>query len=173
MNRLEETVFPSNPGELRYSRTYYNGLIISFENAKGQRQTTKRNAVGWTMESEDADNHIIEYSYFALMISMFLALFIKQSNTQKELQKSEYRISQITNNMPGAVFQFITKNGEIVKSVSGKTYWTNVKASPSLLEVEPELQKVFEEYYTVKYENYLVPDHHLAAATPIPIQAKV
>jgi len=69
--------------------------------------------------------------------------------------------------------EIVVKNGEVVKSVSGKTYWVDVKASPSLLEIEPELQKVFEEYYTVKYENYLVPEHHLAATTSIPIQAKV
>ncbi len=69
--------------------------------------------------------------------------------------------------------EIVVKNGEVVKSVSGKTYWTDVKASPSLLEIEPELQKIFEEYYTVKYENYLVPNHHLAVASPIPIQAKV
>ncbi len=69
--------------------------------------------------------------------------------------------------------EIVVKNGEVVKSVNGKTYWANVKSSPSLLEIEPELQKVFEEYYTVKYENYLVPEHHLAVAAPIPIQAKV
>ena len=69
--------------------------------------------------------------------------------------------------------EIVVINGEVVKSVSGKTYWANVKASPSLLEIEPELQKVFEEYYTVKYENYLVPEHHLAAAAPIPIKAEV
>lgn len=69
--------------------------------------------------------------------------------------------------------EIVVKNGEVVKSVSGKTYWTDIKASPSLLEIEPELQKIFEEYYTVKYENYLVPNHHLAVASPIPIQAKV
>ncbi|MFP3985749.1 MAG: formylmethanofuran dehydrogenase subunit A [Candidatus Bathyarchaeia archaeon] len=69
--------------------------------------------------------------------------------------------------------EILVKNGEIVKSVFGKTIWTNVKASPSLLEMEPELQKVFEEYYTVKYENYIVPNHYLATANPITIQAKV
>jgi formylmethanofuran dehydrogenase subunit A len=69
--------------------------------------------------------------------------------------------------------ELVVRNGQITKSVSGKTYWTNVKASPSLLEVEPELQKVFEEYYTVKYENYLVPDHHLKSSSPIPVHAKV
>jgi formylmethanofuran dehydrogenase subunit A len=69
--------------------------------------------------------------------------------------------------------EMVVRNGEIVKSVSGKTHWANVKASPSLLEMEPELQEVFEEYYTVKYENYLVPSHHLKFSSPIPIQAKV
>jgi formylmethanofuran dehydrogenase subunit A len=69
--------------------------------------------------------------------------------------------------------EMVVKNGEVVKSVNGKTYWANVKASPSLLEIEPELQKVFEEYYTVKYENYIVPDHYLATSAPIQIQAKV
>jgi len=69
--------------------------------------------------------------------------------------------------------EIVVKNGKVVKSVNGKTYWANVKASPSLLEMEPELQKVFEEYYTVKYENYIVPNHYLAAAKPIPVKAKV
>jgi formylmethanofuran dehydrogenase subunit A len=69
--------------------------------------------------------------------------------------------------------KIVVKEGKIVKSVNGKTYWTNVKASPSLLEMEPELQKVFEEYYTIKYDNYLVPDHYLAKANPIPIKAQV
>jgi len=69
--------------------------------------------------------------------------------------------------------EIVVKNGEVMKSVNGKTYWANIKAPPSLLEVEPELQKVFEEYYTVKYENYIVPDHYLATSAPIPIQARV
>ena len=67
----------------------------------------------------------------------------------------------------------MVKKGEIIKSVNGKTYWANIKASPSLIEIEPELQKIFEEYYTIKYENYLVPNHYLAKANPIPIQSKV
>ena len=69
--------------------------------------------------------------------------------------------------------QIVVKNGEIIKSVNGKTYWTNVKASPCILEAEPELQKVFEDYYTVKYENYEVPAHHLGASAPVPVQAEV
>ncbi|UCE95623.1 MAG: formylmethanofuran dehydrogenase subunit A [Candidatus Bathyarchaeota archaeon] len=69
--------------------------------------------------------------------------------------------------------EIVVKNGEVVKSVNGKTYWADLKASQSLLEIEPELQKVFEEYYTVKYENYLVPNHYLSIGAPIQIQTKV
>ncbi len=69
--------------------------------------------------------------------------------------------------------EVVVKNGEVVKSVNGKTFWTDVQASPSLLEIQPELQKIFEEYYTVKYDNYIVPDHYLAQSAPIPVQAKV
>jgi len=69
--------------------------------------------------------------------------------------------------------QIVVKNGEVTKSVRGTTYWLNVKAPPCLLEVEPELRRIFEDYYTIKYENYVVPDRHLAASSSIPIRAKV
>ncbi|UCH31028.1 MAG: formylmethanofuran dehydrogenase subunit A [Candidatus Bathyarchaeota archaeon] len=69
--------------------------------------------------------------------------------------------------------EIVVKEGKVVKSTSGKTFWADIRAPPSLLEIEPEIQRVFEEYYTVKYENYLVPEHYLASSNPIPIQAKV
>lgn len=69
--------------------------------------------------------------------------------------------------------EIVVKNGEVVKSAGGRTIWTNVKASPCLLEMEPELQRVFEDYYTVKYENYIVADRYLAASSPIVVQAEV
>jgi formylmethanofuran dehydrogenase subunit A len=69
--------------------------------------------------------------------------------------------------------KIVVKNGEIAKPVSGRTYWANVEASQCLLEIEPELRKVFEDYYTVKYDNYLVPDHHLAVSAPIRTSAEV
>lgn len=58
--------------------------------------------------------------------------------------------------------EIVVKKGEIVKQVMGRTYWANVKAPPSLLEIDSELRKVFEEYYTVKYENYIVPERNTA-----------
>jgi len=65
------------------------------------------------------------------------------------------------------------KDGEIMRSVPGKTYWVNVQASPSRLEIEPELRKVFEEYYTVKYENYIVPNNFSAHQKPLDAKATI
>jgi formylmethanofuran dehydrogenase subunit A len=69
--------------------------------------------------------------------------------------------------------EIVAKNGAIVKSPYGKTFWINVKASPSIFEIAPTLQQKFSEYYTVKYENYSVPEDHLRISAPIPIDAKV
>jgi formylmethanofuran dehydrogenase subunit A len=97
-------------------------------------------------------------------------------NSEKiELTKNPAAINRAFKNAAYTIKngEIVVKNGEVMKSVHGKTYWANVKASPCLLEVEPELRRVFEDYYTIKYENYVVPDHHLAASASIPICAKV
>jgi len=69
--------------------------------------------------------------------------------------------------------QIVSKNGEIVKSVSGKTFWVDLETSESLREIEPRLKKEFEDYYTVQYENYVVPEHHLAVSSPVSVKAEV
>jgi len=69
--------------------------------------------------------------------------------------------------------QIVVKNGEIVKSVNGKTFWVDVETSASLMEIEPRLKKEFEDYYTVQYENYIVPEHHLAVSAPVSVKAEV
>jgi len=68
--------------------------------------------------------------------------------------------------------EIVVRKGEIVKQVMGRTYWANVKAPPSLLEIEPELRKVFEEYYTIKYENYLVPEKYCPNSVAVPVEAR-
>jgi len=67
--------------------------------------------------------------------------------------------------------QIVVKNGEIVKSVNGRTFWVDVGTSASLMEIEPKLKKEFEDYYTVQYENYVVPEHHLAVSSPVSVKA--
>ncbi len=69
--------------------------------------------------------------------------------------------------------QIVVKNGEIVKTVTGKTFWVKPETSESLKEIVPRLKESFEDYYTVQYENYIVPEHHLAISNPVTVKAEV
>jgi formylmethanofuran dehydrogenase subunit A len=69
--------------------------------------------------------------------------------------------------------EVVVKDGEVVKTVDGRTFWVNVKTPPSSIEIEPELQRVFEDYYTVKYENYLVDERYCKHSAPITITPKL
>jgi formylmethanofuran dehydrogenase subunit A len=69
--------------------------------------------------------------------------------------------------------EIVVKDGEIVKSVEGKTFWVDVETSPSVSEFAPKLKQVFEDYYTVQYENYIVPEHHLVVSCPVHTKAGI
>jgi formylmethanofuran dehydrogenase subunit A len=69
--------------------------------------------------------------------------------------------------------QIVVKDGEVVKSIQGKTYWVKPELSNPSLEISPRLKEAFEDYYTVQYENYVVPEHHLSLSHPIPVKAEV
>jgi formylmethanofuran dehydrogenase subunit A len=69
--------------------------------------------------------------------------------------------------------EIVVKNGEIVKSVEGRTFWVDVETSPSANEFVPRLKQVFEDYYTVQYENYIVPEDFLACSVPIKVKAEI
>jgi formylmethanofuran dehydrogenase subunit A len=67
----------------------------------------------------------------------------------------------------------VVKNGEILRSMNGRTFWVDVEAPQSLLEIEPEFKTAFEKYYTVKYENYLVPEDLIDNQIPLAVKAKI
>jgi formylmethanofuran dehydrogenase subunit A len=70
--------------------------------------------------------------------------------------------------------EIVAKNGEIVKSVNGRTFWVNIKlSSPSEGEVASDLKQKFREYWTVEYENYPVPEGYLAQPAPISVKAEI
>jgi formylmethanofuran dehydrogenase subunit A len=69
--------------------------------------------------------------------------------------------------------EIVVKNGEVVKAVGGKTYWVKPELVNPIFEASPRLKKAFEDYYTVQYENYIVPEHHLAASRSITVKAEV
>jgi formylmethanofuran dehydrogenase subunit A len=69
--------------------------------------------------------------------------------------------------------EIVVKNGEIVKVIDGETIWVNVVTSPSVSEFAPRLKQIFEDYYTVQYDNYIVPEEHLAISHPISTKAEI
>jgi len=66
----------------------------------------------------------------------------------------------------------VVKDGQIVKPISGKTFWIDVKTSLPM-EVNDDLRRRFREYWTVEYENYLIPNHFLHVPAPIQVKAEV
>ncbi len=68
--------------------------------------------------------------------------------------------------------EIVAREGKIVKPVSGRTFWVNLKLS-STMEVTNVLRQKFREYWTVEYDNYALPDSFLAHSKPIPIKAAV
>jgi len=69
--------------------------------------------------------------------------------------------------------EIVVKNGEVIKSIDGKTFWVNVETSPSVSEFVPRWKKIFEDYYTVQYENYIVPENHLTISYPVHRKAEI
>jgi formylmethanofuran dehydrogenase subunit A len=64
------------------------------------------------------------------------------------------------------------KDGQIVKVVEGRTFWVKPKPPDPEMEITPRLKEIFEDYYTVQFENYIVPEHHLAHSHPIPVRTE-
>lgn len=69
--------------------------------------------------------------------------------------------------------QVVVKNGEIVKAVRGTTFWVKPELRNPKMEISPKLREAFEDYYTVQYENYIVPENHLANPQSIHVKAEV
>jgi len=69
--------------------------------------------------------------------------------------------------------EIVVKDGEIVKSIEGRTFWVKPELSNPIMEISPRLKEAFEDYYTVQYENYIVPEHHLAVSHPISVKSEV
>jgi formylmethanofuran dehydrogenase subunit A len=68
--------------------------------------------------------------------------------------------------------EIVVKDGQIVKSIFGKTFWVNVKTSLPM-EINDDLKQKFKEYWTVEYENYPIPDGFLHVPAPIAVKAEV
>jgi len=74
--------------------------------------------------------------------------------------------------------EIVAKDGVIVKSVEGKTFWTDLEGfscaeNASCPEILQDLKKRFKDYWTVEFENYFIPERFLKASSPIQIKPEV
>jgi formylmethanofuran dehydrogenase subunit A len=69
--------------------------------------------------------------------------------------------------------EIAVKDGEVVKPVGGRTFWVKPLLSNSANEISERLKQAFADYYTVQYDNYIVPEHHLRVSEPISVKAEV
>ena len=91
--------------------------------------------------------------------------FTREPRTvRKAFERTTYTIKDGT---------IVVKDGEVVHAPMGRTFWVDVEAPKSEIEISKVLQRKFREYYTVCYENYPVPENYLAVSTPIHIKAEV
>jgi formylmethanofuran dehydrogenase subunit A len=70
--------------------------------------------------------------------------------------------------------RIVVKEGEIVKSLEGSTYWVDTSISKDLIEkVRGDLKERFNDYYSISFENYPVRDWELTSPRPIKVQAVI
>ncbi|MFH0749247.1 MAG: formylmethanofuran dehydrogenase subunit A [Candidatus Bathyarchaeota archaeon] len=96
-------------------------------------------------------------------------------NPQKDNPSKDYR--RVRRAFERAAYtvkdgEIVVKNGEVVKSVFGRTYWVDVQTKEPL-KIDADFQKRFGNYWTVQYENYSIPENYLHSSSPIPIKTKV
>jgi formylmethanofuran dehydrogenase subunit A len=70
--------------------------------------------------------------------------------------------------------RIVVKNGEVVRSVQGRTYWTKPQVSEGLMKtVVGDLESKFDDYYTIRLANYPIDERYLAVPSAITTNAGV
>lgn len=70
--------------------------------------------------------------------------------------------------------RIVVKNGEILETPNGRTYWVDSVVSKDLGEkVESEMRKTFTKYYTVQMDNYAMTDSELANSNRVEVNAEI
>ncbi len=66
----------------------------------------------------------------------------------------------------------VSKDGEVVQPVSGRTMWADVQTEEPCV-IDEDMKRRFKEYWTIEYDNYPVFDHYVKVPNPIPVKAVV
>ncbi|MEM3151535.1 MAG: amidohydrolase family protein, partial [Candidatus Bathyarchaeia archaeon] len=70
--------------------------------------------------------------------------------------------------------EIVSRNGEIITSQRGKIYWVNSKVTDDLQEAMlNNLKTKFEDYYTIKMENYIINEGYLRDSFMLNVQSEV
>jgi len=87
----------------------------------------------------------------------------------KEYKKVRRALKKAAYTIKGG--EIIVKDGEIVKSFIGETFWVKPTISEDLeKEILKEVSEKFKEYYTVSLENYIIEKDELASSKPITVE---
>jgi len=90
----------------------------------------------------------------------------------KEYKKVRRALKRAAYTIKGG--EIIVKDGEIVKSFVGETFWVKPTMSEDLeKEVLKEVSEKFKEYYTVSLENYIIGENELASSKPITVKTNL
>jgi len=136
----------------------YTFYELAIATRAGQAKSLGLNAKGYLSPGADADIAIYNVNPEQIDPSR------QYKQVRKAFKKAAYTIKD---------GQIVVKDGEIVKPVEGRTFWVEPELSDPRMEITPKLKKAFEDYYTVQYENYIVPEHHLANPHQIQVKTEV
>ena len=88
----------------------------------------------------------------------------------KEFEASKAAFRQTAYTIKGG--EIVAKEGEIVKSVFGKTYWVDAKTSMPL-QVNDDIKRKFKEYWTIEFDNYPLREGFLHSPSPVNVKAVI
>lgn len=64
--------------------------------------------------------------------------------------------------------QIVAKEGEIVATPTGKTFWVEPHVPEDMkLKIQQQLESSFDDFYTVKMENYKIAESYLTRSAPV------
>ncbi|RLI11908.1 formylmethanofuran dehydrogenase subunit A, partial [Candidatus Bathyarchaeota archaeon] len=69
--------------------------------------------------------------------------------------------------------QVVVKDGRVVASPVGRTYWVHVELPDWAEEVVKSIADAWEARYTVSFENYPIPEHYLARPSEVLREARL
>ena len=93
-------------------------------------------------------------------------------NPSKEYKKVRKALRRAAYTIKGG--EIIVKDGEIVKSFVGETFWIKPTIPEELeKEILREVAEKFKEYYTVSLENYIIGEHELACSRSITVNTSL